>query len=160
MLREVDKRIYEKKLLNPNLSYLAKKSLHGQILNKAKKQTKCPNCEAPNGGVKKGPGLLKILHDPCKGKKPDAIMTDMLNELLQATENNRELQQMLTSYNQVEELNPLTVLELFKTIPKNDIPLLGMTSDDASPSNLIVTRVFVPPVCIRPSVLSEVKAGT
>ncbi|XP_011188921.1 DNA-directed RNA polymerase III subunit RPC1 [Zeugodacus cucurbitae] len=160
MLREVDKRIYEKKLLNPNLSYLAKKSLHGQILNKAKKQTKCPNCEAPNGGVKKGPGLLKILHDPCKGKKPDAIMTDALNELLQATENNRELQQMLSSYNQVEELNPLTVLELFKTIPKNDIPLLGMTSDDASPANLIVTRVFVPPVCIRPSVLSEVKAGT
>ncbi|XP_036339416.1 DNA-directed RNA polymerase III subunit RPC1-like [Rhagoletis pomonella] len=60
MLREPDKRAYEKKLLNPNLSYLAKKALHGQILTKAKKQAKCPDCEAPNGGVKKGPGLLKI----------------------------------------------------------------------------------------------------
>ncbi|XP_067637173.1 DNA-directed RNA polymerase III subunit RPC1 isoform X2 [Eurosta solidaginis] len=160
MLREADKRIYEKKLLNPNLSYLAKKALHGQILNKSKKMSKCPHCEAPNGGVKKGPGLLKILHDPCKTKKPDTLWTDTLNELLQATENNRELTQMLTTYNQVEELNPLVVLELFKTIPKNDIVLLGMTSNNASPTNLIVTRVFVPPVCIRPSVLSEVKAGT
>lgn len=160
MLKEPEKKIYEKKLLNPNFSYLAKKALHGQILTKAKKQTKCPNCEAINGGVKKGPGLLKILHDPYKGKKQDALMNKDLDELLVATDNNRELNQMLPSYNHMEELNPLTVLELLKSIPKRDIPLLGMTSEGANPSNLIVTRVFVPPVCIRPSVVSEVKAGT
>uniref|UniRef100_A0A1A9ZK19 DNA-directed RNA polymerase subunit n=1 Tax=Glossina pallidipes TaxID=7398 RepID=A0A1A9ZK19_GLOPL len=160
MLKESDKYIFSKKLLNPNFSYLAKKALHAQILNKAKKQLKCPHCNATNGGVKKGPGLLKILHDPNKGKKADALLSKNLDELLQATDNNRELNQMLTNYNQVEELNPLTVLELFKAIPKSDIALLGMTSDGASPTNLIVTRVFVPPVCIRPSVISEVKAGT
>ncbi|KAI8114773.1 DNA-directed RNA polymerase III subunit RPC1 [Lucilia cuprina] len=160
MLKESEKKIFEKKLLNPNFSYLAKKALHGQILTKAKKQTKCPNCEAINGGVKKGPGLLKILHDPYKGKKQDALMNKDLDELLAATDNNRELNQMLPSYNHMEELNPLTVLELFKSIPKRDIPLLGMTCEGANPSNLIVTRVFVPPVCIRPSVVSEVKAGT
>lgn len=36
-----------------------------------------------------------------------------------------------------------------------------MTSlKSADPANLIVTRLFVPPVCIRPSVLSDIKAGT
>ncbi|XP_075154663.1 RNA polymerase III subunit A [Haematobia irritans] len=160
MLKDNDKKMYEKKLLNPNFSYLAKKALHGQILTKAKKSTKCPNCEAVNGGVKKGPGLLKILHDPYKGKKQEALMSKDLDDLLQATENNRELNQMLGNYNHLEELNPLTVLELFKSIPKPDIPLLGMTCEGANPANLIVTRVFVPPVCIRPSVVSEVKAGT
>jgi DNA-directed RNA polymerase III subunit RPC1 len=35
-----------------------------------------------------------------------------------------------------------------------------MTSPDSNPKDLIVTRIFVPPVCIRPSVVSEVKAGT
>uniref|UniRef100_A0A1A9WT12 DNA-directed RNA polymerase subunit n=1 Tax=Glossina brevipalpis TaxID=37001 RepID=A0A1A9WT12_9MUSC len=160
MLKETDKYIFSKKLLNPNLSYLAKKALHNQILNKAKKQVKCPYCNGTNGSVKKGPGLLKILHDPNKSRKADALLTKNLDELLKATDNNRELNQMLSNYNQVEELNPLTVFELFKAIPKSDISLLGMTSDGASPANLIVTRVFVPPVCIRPSVISEVKAGT
>ncbi|XP_055844641.1 DNA-directed RNA polymerase III subunit RPC1 [Episyrphus balteatus] len=160
MLKEPEKRLYEKKLLNQNFSYLAKKSLHSQILTKAKKQTKCPNCDTINGGVKKGVGLMKILHDPFKGKKSDPMITNALDELLAATENNRELNQMMSTYNHVEELNPLTVLELFKNIPKSDIPLLGMTAENANPANLIVTRVFVPPVCIRPSVLSEVKAGT
>lgn len=49
---------------------------------------------------------------------------------------------------------------MFKSIPKSDIPLLGMTSPKSDPANLIVTRLFVPPVCIRPSVLSDIKAGT
>lgn len=50
---------------------------------------------------------------------------------------------------------------MFKSIPKSDINLLAMTSSkSADPANLIVTRLFVPPVCIRPSVLSDIKAGT
>ena len=35
-----------------------------------------------------------------------------------------------------------------------------MTAPNASPVHLILTRIFVPPVCIRPSVVSEIKAGT
>ncbi|EDW36657.1 GL20670 [Drosophila persimilis] len=52
------------------------------------------------------------------------------------------------------------VLDLFEQIPQSDVALLGMCSRGAHPKHLIVTRVFVPPACIRPSVLSEVKAGT
>lgn len=104
---------------------------------------------------------MKILHEPFRGKKAnDPVMTEALHELSEATVKNRELNQLLGPQALVTELNPLQVLDLFKRIPKSDIPLLGMTSPNACPENLIVTRVFVPPVCIRPSVVSETKAGT
>lgn len=161
MLKESDKTLYGRRLLNPNLSYLAKKSITSQILVKAKKTTKCPHCSAVNGPVKKGAGLLKILHEPFRGKKiTDPIMSQHLSELTEATAKNRELSQMIGPNALISEMNPLHVLNLFKRIPKSDIPLLGMTSENASPANLIVTRAFVPPVCIRPSVVSEIKAGT
>ncbi|XP_055326216.1 DNA-directed RNA polymerase III subunit RPC1-like, partial [Sitodiplosis mosellana] len=138
-----------------------RQSITSQILGKAKKHTKCPHCGAINGPVKKGPGLMKILYEPFRGKKTtDPIMQEQLNELQEATVRNRELAAMIGPAALICELNPLQVLDLFKRIPKSDVPLLGMTSADANPANLIVTRVFVSPVCIRPSVVSEIKAGT
>lgn len=161
MLKDDDKQVYGRRLLNQNLSYLAKKSITSQILTKAKKHTKCPHCSAINGPVKKGPGLMKILHEPFRGKKPsDPIVSEQLHELQESTSRNRELTQMIGPNALICELNPLQVLDLFKRIPKSDVPLLGMTSPESNPANLIVTRVFVPPVCIRPSVVSEIKAGT
>lgn len=161
MLLEKDKRVYSNKFLNPNLSYLSKKALHGQIVKKAKKFTKCPSCSATNGPVKKGPGLLKIIHEPYRGKKPTtSVVSDALEELKRASEDNYELTKMIGPSSLIEDLNPLTVIEIFKKIPKSDIPLLGMTSEDANPTSLIVTRLFVPPCCIRPTVQSDVKAGT
>lgn len=161
MLKDTDKQTYGRRLLNQNLSYLAKKSITSQILVKAKKHTKCPHCSAMNGPVKKGPGLMKILHEPFRGKKlTDPVMAEQLHELREATTRNRELAQMIGANAMICELNPLQVLDLFRRIPKSDVPLLGMTSADSNPANLIVTRVFVPPVCIRPSVVSEIKAGT
>lgn len=38
--------------------------------------------------------------------------------------------------------------------------LLLMDSKSATPVNLILTRIPVPPICIRPSVASELKIGT
>lgn len=161
MLKDADKLNYGRRLLNPNLSYLAKKAMTSQILVKAKKSTKCPHCSAINGPVKKGPGLMKILHEPYRGKKQtDPLVADQLNELQEIAARNRELSQLIGPHALICELNPLQVLDLFKRIPKSDVPLLGMTSDNSNPANLIVTRVFVPPVCIRPSVVSEIKSGT
>jgi DNA-directed RNA polymerase III subunit RPC1 len=104
---------------------------------------------------------MKIQHEPYRGKKvTDPLITNALEEIRQSMEVNRELTQALGPTSLIHELNPIEVLNLFKNIPKNDIPLLGMTNPAANPADLIVTRVFVPPVCIRPSVISEVKAGT
>lgn len=128
---------------------------------KAKKHSKCPHCDAINGAVKKGAGLMKISYEPLRGKKKtDPLVTDALDELLAATENNKEMNQAVGPSSLIQELNPVEVLNLFKNIPKCDIPLLGMTSDGSNPSNLILTRIYVPPACIRPSVVSEIKSGT
>lgn len=59
-----------------------------------------------------------------------------------------------------ENLNPLVVLNLFKRIPQEDIPLLLMNPEAGKPADLIITRLLVPPLCIRPSVVSDLKSGT
>lgn len=104
---------------------------------------------------------MKIVHEPFRGKKKtDPLVTSALDDLLTAAENNKEMSQIVGPSALIQELNPVEVLSLFKTIPKADIPLLGMTARDSDPVNLIVTRVYVPPACIRPSVVSEIKSGT
>lgn len=86
MLKDSDKEAYSKKLTNKQLSYLTKKSMHSIILTKSKKHTKCPYCGAINGPVKKGPGLLKILHEPFRGKKTtDPIMSNALGTPTETT---------------------------------------------------------------------------
>ena len=41
-----------------------------------------------------------------------------------------------------------------------DVPLLLMNNNVNMPQDLILTRIFVPPLCIRPSVMSDLKSGT
>lgn len=114
-----------------------------------------------NGAVKKGAGLMKIVHEPLRGKKKtDPLVTTALEELLAAAENNKEMAQTIGPSSLIQELNPVEVLSMLKTIPKSDIPLLGMTASNSDPVNLILTRIYVPPACIRPSVVSEIKSGT
>lgn len=62
----------------------------------------------------------------------------------------------------VDVLTPLMVKSLFQRITMSDAALLLMGSDSGSgaPADLILTRIPVPPICIRPSVVSELKAGT
>lgn len=104
---------------------------------------------------------MRIVHEPFRGKrKTDPILSAALDELTKATEKNRELSSCIGPPSLIRELNPVDVLHLFKNIPKNDVPLLGMTAIGANPANLLVTRVYVPPSCIRPSVISEIKSGT
>lgn len=104
---------------------------------------------------------MKIIYEPFKGKKKtDPLLNAALDELLLATENNKELNSTIGPSSLVQELNPIEVMHLFKSIPKCDIPLLGMTSEASDPANLIVTRMYVPPACIRPSVISDIKSGT
>lgn len=52
------------------------------------------------------------------------------------------------------------VLNLFKRIPQEDVPLLLMNPEAGTPADLLLTRLLVPPLCIRPSVVSDLKSGT
>ena len=60
----------------------------------------------------------------------------------------------------LESISPVQVLVLLERIPDCDIPFLLMDRTSARPEDMIVTRMACPPLCIRPSVVSDLKAGT
>jgi len=148
-------------LRRPSLSSLARRSIAKKINDKCKKVAVCPHCGATNGTVKKC-GLLKIVHEKFRFAPSKQRVSQELQEFRQTlqefAEDNRDLQPHITKAQEV--LNPLRVLSLFQSIPSEDLPLLGMSIESGRPVDLILTRILVPPLCIRPSVVSDTQAGT
>ncbi|KAF7263909.1 hypothetical protein GWI33_000924 [Rhynchophorus ferrugineus] len=167
LLDESDKNQYRYRLANPALSYITKKAIRKKIIDKCKKIQKCPYCKSHNGFVTKmtaakagtSNSVLKIVHEIYKEKDKEKLLEKLSAEFNLAIESNPEIQTALG--NSVSEiLTPIDVLKLFERIPSSDIPLLAMESERSQPKDLIFTRMLVPPVSIRPSVVSDLKAGT
>lgn len=141
------------------MRYLVKKSVRKAIVLLCKKTTKCHYCGAPNGIVKKA-GLLKISHEPYRGYKKDSdVLQKRLAEFDDAAEGNKEIESLVPTMGLIKLLNPIEVLEIFDRIPAEDVPLLLMDQASGRPSCMILTRLPVPPLCIRPSVVSDLKSG-
>lgn len=159
MLSQEEKKQFLDYLKRPGLTYLQKRGLKKKISDKCRKKNTCHHCGAFNGTVKKC-GLLKIIHEKYKTNKKvvDPIVSSFLQSFETAIEHNKEVEPLLGKAQ--ENLNPLVVLNLFKRIPAEDIPLLLMNPEAGKPSDLILTRLLVPPLCIRPSVVSDLKSGT
>uniref|UniRef100_A0A8D1L4L7 DNA-directed RNA polymerase subunit n=1 Tax=Sus scrofa TaxID=9823 RepID=A0A8D1L4L7_PIG len=159
MLSQEERKQFLDYLKRPGLTYLQKRGLKKKISDKCRKKNTCHHCGAFNGTVKKC-GLLKIIHEKYKTNKKvvDPIVSNFLQSFETAIEHNKEVEPLLGRAQ--ENLNPLVVLNLFKRIPAEDIPLLLMNPEAGKPSDLILTRLLVPPLCIRPSVVSDLKSGT
>ncbi|XP_036293989.1 DNA-directed RNA polymerase III subunit RPC1 isoform X4 [Pipistrellus kuhlii] len=159
MLSQEEKKQFLDYLKRPGLTYLQKRGLKKKISDKCRKKNICHHCGAFNGTVKKC-GLLKIIHEKYKTNKKvvDPIVSNFLHSFETAIEHNKEVEPLLGRAQ--ENLNPLVVLNLFKQIPAEDVPLLLMNPEAGKPSDLILTRLLVPPLCIRPSVVSDLKSGT
>uniref|UniRef100_A0A2K6LF12 DNA-directed RNA polymerase subunit n=1 Tax=Rhinopithecus bieti TaxID=61621 RepID=A0A2K6LF12_RHIBE len=159
MLSQEEKKQFLDYLKRPGLTYLQKRGLKKKISDKCRKKNICHHCGAFNGTVKKC-GLLKIIHEKYKTNKKvvDPIVSNFLQSFETAIEHNKEVEPLLGRAQ--ENLNPLVVLNLFKRIPAEDVPLLLMNPEAGKPSDLILTRLLVPPLCIRPSVVSDLKSGT
>ena len=52
------------------------------------------------------------------------------------------------------------VLDLFKRIPSEDLPLIWINEEAGRPENLLLSDIIVPPVTIRPSVQMESTSGS
>ena len=150
------------KLRKPDLSYLEKKALHKDIVTRSKKVKSCFHCGLINGNVKKI-GLYKILHVITLSKAAEKTMDKSeyaeLIHMLQITgeRDAMELAECL-SKSKAELLDPIRVKVLFEQIPDDELPLHLIVN--FRPEDLIVTRVTVPPACIRPSVINEADAST
>uniref|UniRef100_A0A8C5QXP4 DNA-directed RNA polymerase subunit n=1 Tax=Leptobrachium leishanense TaxID=445787 RepID=A0A8C5QXP4_9ANUR len=159
MLTVEERKLFLDHLKRPGLTYLQKRGLKKKVSEKCRKKTTCLYCGAFNGSVKKC-GLLKIIHEKYKSTKKvvDSVVSHFLQSFETAIEHNKEVETLLTRAQ--ENLNPLVVLNILRRIPAEDIPLLLMNPDAAKPCDLILTRLLVPPLCIRPSVVSDLKSGT
>ena len=58
-----------------------------------------------------------------------------------------------------DDLNPLRVRALLHTIPPSELPLLDMDYEHGHPVTLLIEHLLVPPVPIRPSVVTESATG-
>ncbi|XKL62278.1 hypothetical protein PGB90_002111 [Kerria lacca] len=139
-------------------SYLGRKILKHRIHDKTKKVNICPHCGETNGTVKKC-GALKISYEKYRNRKNNQEIELKLAELNEVIQINKEMESY-RKYHLVKFLNSQDVLELFEEIPLKEVPLLLMRPEISLPKDLILTRIKVPPICIRPSVVSEIKAGT
>ncbi|KDR18934.1 DNA-directed RNA polymerase III subunit RPC1 isoform X1 [Zootermopsis nevadensis] len=159
LLSDNERKSLKMKVMNPALPYLVRKALRKQIFDKAKKVTTCPHCRELNGAVRKC-GLLKIVHEKYRSKKAtDPVVAETLAAYSDVVEYNREIE-LAVSNGLAHIFNPLEVLHLLERIPEEDIPLLIMNASCGRPKDLILTRIPVPPLCIRPSVVSDLKSGT
>ncbi|CAD6193580.1 unnamed protein product [Caenorhabditis auriculariae] len=147
-------RNFSKQVQNPNLDYLHRKALHKRIVATCKKTNNCPKCGMKNGTVKKAVGaVMKIAFQSTVPPSDMGLYSTMCSA-------NAEIS-MFIGKMKFTLLNPLFVQKLFCNIKEKDIPILMVRSDEQKhPNDLLLTRIPVPPVCIRPSVVSEVKSGT
>jgi len=158
MLNKDMKQVFQRQICKPVLSYLQKKALRKRIHEKAKKTTICPYCGEINGAVLKC-SLLKIAHDKFRSQKRQQNALNDINDLFHsARQANGEISSLTNSY--AEILNPVRVLELFERIPKEDLPLLLIDESIIHPRDFILTRILVPPICIRPTANSDFRSGT
>lgn len=147
--------------LKRQLSYLQRKAMRRticQLVNKRCQNTfVCPHCQSLNGKVKKC-DVLKISHERMKcGKKTDSAVRDYLNNFNDVIEHNKEISPLINKAT-IDIINPIKALQLFSKIPEEDLPFLLTLG--TRPVYMILTRLAVPPLCIRPSVTSSFRSGT
>uniref|UniRef100_H3BGV0 DNA-directed RNA polymerase subunit n=1 Tax=Latimeria chalumnae TaxID=7897 RepID=H3BGV0_LATCH len=160
MLTAEEKKQFIDYLKRPTITYLQKRGLKKKISEKCRKKASCPRCGAFNVLKKKRGRLnLKKKTKKTKQKKRGDIIFFFFHSC-SGVEASNLLSVLLPSPPPQENLNPLIVLNLFKRIPAEDIPLLLMNPEAGKPADLILTRLLVPPLCIRPSVVSDLKSGT
>ncbi|EPB71452.1 RNA polymerase Rpb1, domain 1 [Ancylostoma ceylanicum] len=154
MMKDEQRAYFLIQISNPSLDYSRRKAVHKRIVATCKKTNPCPRCGRRNGLVKKAPGsVLKIAYS-------HTVTEENAPDYMTATAANSDLSTAIFK-TRFTLLNPLRVKKLFDNIPEEDIEIVMARSGEIKhPSDLILTRIPIPPVCVRPSVLSDVKSGT
>ncbi|XP_075250352.1 DNA-directed RNA polymerase III subunit RPC1-like [Convolutriloba macropyga] len=165
LLKPDDITKYRKQVIRPNLTYLQKKQVRKVIYEKARKNANCPYCFAKNGQVLKI-GALKLVHMKFKASTSSGGAASKAKKDQMSDAVRKEFDSVLTNHKDLDEtkiqepINPVMALTLFEKIRDEDVPLLLMNKSVGKPSDLIMQKILVPPLCIRPSVASDFKAGT
>jgi DNA-directed RNA polymerase III subunit RPC1 len=116
----------------------------------------CPHCGSLNALVKKRKNVLLIPHQ-IGGKSDTTRMpfTDQFENLVVP-----EIPSDQIAQNVCEDLNPVRVVHILDNIPTREVPLLMSCFNVASPADMMIRSLIVPPNSIRPSVISADETST
>ena len=145
-----------------------------RMVEKCKKVRDCPYCHEPNGLIKKV-GSMKIVHERYKEKdksvKAESSKLDFFStfdtvtgapkgafETAHGAQAGADLRPLLSKAQ--DDLNPVRVRALLVAIPEADLGLLDMSECYGRPENLLIDHLVVPPVAIRPSVVTDAASGS
>lgn len=160
LLSREDRQFFLTKLRNPLLEALQKKAILKKINEKCRRQVTCLYCGSRNGVVKKI-ALLKLSHEVFRGLKDDHPLKKEFEGSFGNFVPERDAKDLQSWISKAQDdLNPLKVLRLFEKIPNEDVELLGLDPVYGRPDRLILTRLLVPPVCIRPSIAMDAGSGS
>jgi len=135
-----------------------------RLLERCKKVKECPYCGAANGAVRRF-GCMKIVHQKyppkTKGEKAETLRANFHATFEKAMampkgsfENTQssgaDVRQLLP--NAQDDLTPLRLRALFRAIPEADYALIDMSACFGKPETLLIQKLLVPPIPIRPSV--------
>jgi len=166
LLADHDRAKYLAKMRSTKTDSLAKTACFKNVVEQCRKVRFCPHCRAFNGTVKKvtGAPTLRIVHDRFR-EKTGKIMDDeyelLLSKVDVARTESTELNAMFeANVVPMDNILPTVALELFQRIPDEDCEILWLSPQVGRPENLILQRILVPPVPIRPSVAMDVGGGS
>ncbi|KAF5723694.1 DNA-directed RNA polymerase III subunit RPC1 [Fusarium mundagurra] len=159
LLEEPERQQFLKELRRP-LDNLRRTQVCKKINQQCRKVKICPYCASVNGQIRKV-GVLKLLHDKfvsynkstSSKKVPPESKVIFDSSFNSARQENPKLDKHL--HKAMEDLNPLRVLNLFKTISPSDCELLGLDPTQGRPEMFIWQFLPAAPVCVRPSVAQD-----
>ena len=154
--------------------HVRRAALVKRLVEKCKKVRDCPYCREQNGLVKKV-GSMKIVHERYKEKDKTEKAENARNaffstfeaalkapkgsfETAHGAQQGADLKPLLIKAQ--DDLNPLRVRALLMALPECDLPLLDMSELYGRPENLLIDHLLVPPVPIRPSVVTDAASGS
>ena len=163
-----------RQLRHPMLAsdYVRRGLVSKKIIEKCKKVRECPHCGALNGVVKKV-GATRLVHEVFREKDSSELSSSLRREFVASFEaataapkgtfeNNQtsgaDLKALIARAH--DDLNPLRVRALLHAIPRSELALLDMSDEHGRPITLLIEHLLVPPVPIRPSVMTESSMGS
>jgi len=160
LLQEPERLQFLKELRRPGIDNLRRSGILKKINEQCRKARTCPYCGSIQGVIRKL-SVMKLVHDrfsaynksTAQKKIPPESKVEFDVSFDQAKKYTTELEKHTRKA--MEDLNPLTVLNLFKKIHRTDCELLGLDPSEGRPDMFLWQYVPAPPICIRPSVAQE-----
>ncbi|KAL7720989.1 DNA-directed RNA polymerase subunit [Entamoeba marina] len=153
LLTDDERSVYLKKMTNKSADTVARTFYVRALIAQCRKRYDCcPHCNSINGPIKRV-GVMHLIHEKYKTTSTNVEIKEFYDNFSESLRLDKDIKPYLT-YAQ-EELTPVRVLTIFRSLVREDIIALDFDPDRAPPENMILTSIPVAPLTIRPSVAMD-----